>query len=64
MKIKYDKETDILYIKFNDLPVDESDMEKEGVILDYSVDGQLVGIEVLAASKSSSKPNIVEYELA
>lgn len=64
MKIKYDKETDILYIKFNDLTVYESDMEKEGVILDYSVDGQLVGIEVLAASKSSSKPNIVEYELA
>ncbi|MCA0362458.1 MAG: DUF2283 domain-containing protein [Spirosomataceae bacterium] len=64
MKIKYDKETDILYIKFNDLTVYESDMEKEGVILDYSVDRQLVGIEVLAASKSSSKPNIVEYELA
>ena len=64
MKIKYDKETDILYIKLSSLPVDESDMEKEGVILDYSVDGQLVGIEVLDASKSSSKPNIVEYELA
>ncbi|MCP9765382.1 DUF2283 domain-containing protein [Lacihabitans soyangensis] len=64
MKIKYDKETDILYIKISNLPVDESDMEKEGVILDYTIDGQLVGIEVLDASKSSSKPNIVEYELA
>lgn len=64
MKIKYDKETDILYIKLIDLPVDESDMEKEGVVLDYSADGQLVGIEVLDASKSSAKPNIIEYELA
>ena len=60
MKIKYDKETDILYIKLIDLPIDESDMEKEGVALDYPVDGQLVGIEVLDTSKSSSKPNIVE----
>jgi uncharacterized protein YuzE len=63
MKIKYDRETDILYIKLSSLPVDESYMEKEGVVLDYSADGQLVGIEVLDASKSSSKPNIVEYEL-
>jgi hypothetical protein len=35
-------------------------MKKEGVALDYPVDGQLVGIEVLDTSKSSSKPNIVE----
>jgi uncharacterized protein YuzE len=49
-----------LYIKLIDLPIDESDMEKEGVALDYPVDGQLVGIEVLDTSKSSSKPNIVE----
>jgi|688.fasta_scaffold61049_3 uncharacterized protein YuzE len=60
MKIEYDKEIDILYIKLIDLPIDESDMKKEGVALDYPVDGQLVGIEVLDTSKSSSKPNIVE----
>jgi uncharacterized protein YuzE len=63
MIITEDKETDILYIKLSSLPVDESDMKKEGVVLDYSADGQLVGIEVLDASKSSSKPNIVEYEM-
>jgi uncharacterized protein YuzE len=64
MKIEYDKEIDILYIKLIDLPIDESDMEKEGVALDYPVDCQLVGIEVLDTSKSSSKPNTVEYEMA
>ena len=63
MIITEDKETDILYIKLSSLPVDEPDMRKEGVVLDYSADGQLVGIEVLDASKSSSKPNIVEYEM-
>lgn len=53
-----------MYIKLIDLPIDESDMKKEGVVLDYLVSGQLVGIEVLDASKSSSKPNIVEVESA
>lgn len=64
MKVKYDKETDILYIRLNDLQIDESDEDKKGVILDYSIDGQLVGIEVLNASKSTSQPSKVEYEFA
>jgi uncharacterized protein YuzE len=64
MKVKYDKETDILYIRLSDLQIDESDEDKKGVILDYSIDGQLVGIEVLNASKSSYQPSKVEYEFA
>ncbi len=64
MKVKYDSETDVLYIKLSDLKIDESDEDKKGVILDYSVDGQLVGIEVLNASKSSILPAKVEYEFA
>ena len=62
MKVKYDKETDILYIKLSDLKIDESDEDKKGVILDYSIDGQLVGIEVLNASKNAIQPAKVEYE--
>ena len=38
MKIKYDKETDILYIKLNDLAIDESDEANKGIILDYTED--------------------------
>jgi len=64
MKVKYDKETDILYIKLSDLIIAESDEDKKGVILDYTVDGQLVGIEVLNASKSAIQPSKVEYEIA
>lgn len=64
MKVKYDKETDILYIKLSDLQIDESDEEKKGVILDYAEDGSLVGIEILNASKSTLSPTKVEYEFA
>lgn len=64
MKIKYDKETDILYIRLKDVAIDESEEDKKGIILDYSADGQLVGIEVLNASKSMDQPSKIEYELA
>jgi uncharacterized protein YuzE len=47
MKVKYDKQTDILYIRLSDIAIDESDEDKDGIILDYSANGQLVGIEVL-----------------
>ena len=64
MKIKYDKETDILYIRLKDVAIDESEEDKKGIILDYSADGQLVGIEVLNASQSMDQPAKIEYELA
>ena len=64
MKVKYDKETDILYITLSDEAIEESDEEKKGFILDYSKKGDLVGIEVLNVSKSSINLAKVEYEVA
>jgi uncharacterized protein YuzE len=64
MKVKYDKQTDILYIRLSDIAIDESDEDKDGIILDYSANGQLVGIEVLNASKTTIEPSKVEYEYA
>jgi uncharacterized protein YuzE len=64
MKVKYDKEVDILYVSFSDAVVLESDEDKKGVILDYSADGHIVGIEILNASKQVGNPAKVEYEIA
>jgi uncharacterized protein YuzE len=64
MKVKYDKEQDILCVSFSDENVFESDEEKKGLILDYSADGHIVGIEVLNASKQIGNPVKVEYEYA
>ena len=64
MKVKYDKETDILYIKLSEDKVAESDESRKGIILDYSEENLLVGIEILNASKSSIQPSRVEYEVA
>ncbi len=64
MVIKYDKESDVIYIQFSDNKVTESDEDKPGVILDYGEDGEIVGIEVLNASKKTSHPNGISYEVA
>ncbi|MEO6694510.1 MAG: DUF2283 domain-containing protein [Ignavibacteria bacterium] len=64
MKVKYDKEVDVLYICLSQKPVSESDESKPGIIIDYSMEGDLVGIEILEASKKISLPNKVEYEVA
>jgi len=64
MKIKYDKEADVLYIKLSSLEVSESDQEKPGIIIDYAANGEIVGIEILMASKKVDQVNGVLYELA
>jgi uncharacterized protein YuzE len=64
MKVKYDKENDSLYIKLSNNPVIESDSEKPGIILDYDGEQNIVGIEVLNASKKMERPMKVEYEIA
>lgn len=64
MKVKYDKETDVLYIQLNNNPIAESETDKPGIILDYDNSENIVGIEVLNASQKMEQPLKVEYELA
>ena len=64
MKVKYDKEVDVMYVSFSDETVFESDEEKKGVILDYSSNGRIVGIEILNASEQVRNPAKMEYEFA
>ncbi len=64
MKVKYDQEVDVLTIRFSDVPVEESDQDKPGVILDYDKDGKIVGIEILNASKQIENPKVLEYAVA
>ena len=64
MKVKYDKSLDILYLSFSDEKVFKSDEEKKGIILDYTKDGKIVGIELLNASQQVKTPAKVEYEYA
>ncbi len=64
MKVKYDKEVDVMKIVFSDNKIAESDEEKPGVILDFDVHGNIVSMEILDASKSITSTLSVDYEVA
>lgn len=51
MKLNYYPETDSLYIDLSEKTSVESKEISDGVVLDYDVDGNLVGIDIDNASK-------------
>ena len=61
MKITYYIETDKLRIILSEVAIDESDEDKPGVILDYDAGGNVVGMEILDASKRMEIPESVEF---
>ena len=62
MKVTYDSETNTLTIRFKDVHVSESDELQEGIIADYDVEGNLVGLEFLDASERISEPQNIIFE--
>jgi uncharacterized protein YuzE len=46
MKVTYDPEIDVQRILCSNVPIEESDEDKPGVIIDYDKDGNIVGEEL------------------
>ena len=61
MKIKYYPEVDIIRITLKDVDIEESEEETAGIILDLDINGHVVGIEILQASKRIDNPQAIEY---
>ena len=51
MKLKMDLKNDALYFRLDEAAIVESEEIKPGVILDYDVNDNVVGIEILGLSK-------------
>lgn len=65
MKVTYDSRTDTLSVIFQeDRAVAESDEDKPGVILDYDEHGNLVGLEILDASRRVTETKKVDFRAA
>jgi len=64
MKATYDQRTDTLTVRLRPGPVAESDEDKPGVILDYDSEGNLVGIEVLDASRRVTDARSMDFKVA
>ncbi len=51
MRLRIDKKNDALYLRLNEAPIVESEEVQPGVILDFDVQGRVVGIEILRLSE-------------
>ena len=54
MKIEFDQEADALYIELAPGDVDKTEEIKPGLILDYDINGNVLGVEMLYISKRAS----------
>ena len=64
MKIEYDAAHDLLNIEFLEkVPIDDS-VEMDGVVIDYAKDKRIVAIEVLDASKRTTRKPLDRIDLA
>ena len=63
MKVTYDPEVDVLRILLSHTPVEESDEDKPGIILDYDKGGNIVGLEILDASQRVENPRGMDYAI-
>jgi len=64
MRIEYDTVHDLLNIEFlANVPIDDS-VEMDGVVIDYAKDKRIVAIEVLDASKRTTRKPLDLMNLA
>ena len=57
MRITYDTEVDVLYIRFIETTVTTEHMA-DGIAIDYAQDGRIAGIEILDAHKRFGDPDV------
>jgi uncharacterized protein YuzE len=55
MKIEYDPAHDLLNIEFIPNESISESVELDGIVIDYSKDGKIVGIEILDAGKRTTR---------
>jgi len=63
MKVFYDNEVDALYIRLGNEKPDGVVEIAEGVNLDFTDTGKIVGIEILDSSKKLDLKTILSYQL-
>ncbi|MCL4547308.1 MAG: DUF2283 domain-containing protein [Bacteroidetes bacterium] len=66
MKVFFDQQVDALYIRLDNSKIVDSEEVKQGIVLDFNENEQVVGIEILNISKRVSLPELkkVQFELA
>ena len=63
MRAEYDPQADAMYIRLRAGEVADSEEIRDGVVVDYDAAGQVLGIELLSASKRADNPREMAFEL-
>ena len=63
MRLNYYPETDSLYINLSEQPSVESQEISEGILLDYDIEGRLVGIDIDNASHKVDMEKLILSQL-
>lgn len=63
MKVEYDMEADAKYIRFSDGDVARTKKEKDWLIFDYSKESEVIGLEILDASKNQIRIHTIGGKL-
>ena len=64
MRLEYDSQVDILYIRLKDDPIVESEhLEDKGIVLDYNEKDEVVGIEIFDWSERQKSGQRIESKL-
>jgi uncharacterized protein YuzE len=63
MRVRYDREVDVVYIRLGNQKPDGVVEISEGINLDTTQDNKIVGIEILNASQKMNIRTILKYEL-
>ncbi len=61
IRLSYDKEGDVLEIRFSESPVSESEYaEQAGLVMDYDTNKNIVAVEIISFSKRVGKEQVEE----
>ena len=64
MKVNYDREVDAVYIELSQSKPDGVIEVAEGINIDVTSDGKIVGIELLDATRKVSLDALLTYEIS
>lgn len=66
MKIKFDEQSDSIYIRFDESKIIESEEVKPGIIFDFNSQSHVVGIEILRVQERIPITNLeqLQFEIA
>lgn len=66
MRIRFDAESDALYLRLDESPIVESEEVRPGVILDFNEANEVVGMEILRVQRRLPDADLkqLDFEVA